>query len=462
MSDPESFEDLLKELDRSNPKTRQEPKVGERVSGTLVSIGEDYAFVDLGAKTEGRMEVALLRNPEGELTAQVGDRVEAAVSGKDSDTGTLLLGSQHGGKLHGLDEVRRAFQEGLPVQGQVTGAVKGGLEVQIAGVRAFCPASQADIRFMEDLSELVGQRLDFRVTKLEGGKRPNLVVSRRALLEEEQRIRAEQIRAELKEGAVLSGTVTSLKDYGAFVDLGGIEGMIHVSELAFGRVKHPSEVLSVGQPVEVAVLRIEPGQPGKEGGKGGGRPRDKIALSIRALSRDPWADAERDYPVGSRVSGTVSRVQPFGAFVELAPGIDGLVHISELGAERRVNHPGEILNPGDPVEATVLSVDLARRRIALTIAPGRAGAGEPAELREPPPGEGRRGPGRDDSGREGRREQSRPGGRDRGRPGGPERAQGRGQDWPQERDQERPQERPQERQIGSFGALLQESLKKGR
>ncbi len=360
MSTTESFEDLLKQFDRTHPGSQQgEPKVGDRVQGTLVSIGEDYAFVDLGGKTEGRMEIAALRNAEGELTAAVGDSVEAAVTGKDPDSGTLLLGSQHGHKYHGLEEVRQAYSQGLPVQGQVTGAVKGGLEVQVAGLRAFCPASQADIRFVEDLAEFVGQRLDFRITKLEGGRRPNLVVSRRALLEEEQRLRAEATRAQLKEGAVLTGTVTSLKDYGAFVDIGGLEGMVHVSELAFGHVKHPSEVLRVGQPVEVAVLRIEPAQ--------GGRPQEKIALSVRALARDPWTDADQRFPVGAQVEGTVSRLQPFGAFVELEPGVDGLVHISELGAGRRINHPSEVLKVGDRVGARVLGVDLERRRISLTL-----------------------------------------------------------------------------------------------
>ena len=381
MSSGESFEDLLKQYDRAHPATGPGgPKVGERVRGTLVSIAEDYAFVDLGGKTEGRLEVAALRDAEGELTLAVGDTVEAAVTGTDPDSGTLLLGSQHGHKYHGLEEVRQAYSQGLPVQGQVTGAVKGGLEVQIAGLRAFCPASQADIRFVEDLAEFVGQRLDFRITKLEGGRRPNLVVSRRVLLEEEQRLRAEATRAQLKEGAVLSGTVTSLKDYGAFVDIGGLEGMIHVSELAFGRVQHPSEVLRVGQPVEVAVLRIEPAT--------GGRQAEKIALSIRALARDPWSDADQRFAVGTRVQGTVSRLQPFGAFVELEPGVDGLVHVSELGAGRRVNHPSEVLKVGDRVEASVLGVDMERRRISLTLDQEKGGEAlaEPAQPAAARPG----------------------------------------------------------------------------
>lgn len=411
MSSPESFEDLLKQFDQSQPAAkRSEHQVGDRVRGTLVSIGDDYCYIDLGGKTEGRMETAALRDAEGVLTVALGDTVEAAVTGKDADAQTLLLGTQHGHKIHGLEEVRQAYAQGLPVQGQVTGAVKGGVEVQVAGLRAFCPASQVDIRFVEDLSEFVGQRLDFRVTKLEGGRRPNLVLSRRALLEEEQKLRAEETRAQLNEGAVLSGTVTSLKDYGAFVDIGGIEGMIHVSQIAYGHIKHPSEVLRVGQPVEVSVLRIEPSPDGKS--------RERIALSVRALAQDPWSDADQRFPTGSRVQGAVSRLQPFGAFVELAPGIDGLVHISELGAGRRVNHPSEVLSLGQVVEATVLGVDLERRRISLSLDADKAFSEIPDVGHYAPA------------------------------------AKGSGADQGSTPDQ------AQERALGSFGALLQETLNK--
>jgi small subunit ribosomal protein S1 len=371
MSQTESFEDLLKQFDRTHPgSSTKEPAVGDKVRGVLVSIGEEYAFVDLGGKSEGRIEVSALKDAEGNLKSAVGDTVETHVTGKDEDSGMLLLGSQHGHRYHGIEEVEGAYRQGLPVQGQVSAAVKGGVEVQVAGLRAFCPASQVDIRFIEDLAELIGQRLDFRITKLEGGRRPNVVLSRKVLLEEEQRQRAEETRARLHEGAILSGVVTSLKDYGAFVDIGGLEGMIHISQLAFGHVKHPSEVLSIGQPVEVSVLRIDP----PSGPKG----REKIALSIRALARDPWQDAADSFPVGRRVSGTVSRLQPFGAFIELGSGIDGLVHISELGAGRRVGHPSEVLNVGDRVEATVLGVDTERRRISLSLDESKGSESEPS------------------------------------------------------------------------------------
>lgn len=373
MANTEDFEKLLGQFERTHADTKQgEPQVGDRVHGVIVSIGRDQAYVSLGTKSEGVIELSELTDADGEVKASVGDPVQSVVTGKDETTGMLLLGSQHSRHLHGSAELEQAYENQLPVEGQVTGVTKGGIEVQIAGVRAFCPASQVDVRYVEDLESFVGQKLAFRITKYQGGRHINLVVSRRALLEQEQQARAEQIRAQLEVGAVLSGTVTSLQDYGAFVDLGGVEGMIHVSELSFGRVKHPSEVLSVGQQLEVAVLRIEKTDNPKH--------PEKIALSLRALAKDPWQDVAQRYPVGSRVKGTISRLQPFGAFVELAEGIEGLVHVSELGAGRRVSHPHEVVNTGDPVEATVLSVDTEKRRIGLSLDasrhPGTEAAGE--------------------------------------------------------------------------------------
>jgi small subunit ribosomal protein S1 len=276
-----------------------------------------------------------------------------------------LLGSKQGRRMHGGPELEHAFQHHLPVEGLVSGVTKGGVEVQVGGMRGFCPASQLDLHFIEDLEALVGQRLAFRIIRYEGGRHGNVVVSRRELLEEERRALAEQTRARLEEGAVLQGTVTSLKEYGAFVDIGGIEGMVHISELAFGRVQHPKDVLAVGQQVEVMVLRIEhsadPRHP------------QKIALSLRALAKDPWQDVAQQFPVGGRVSGTVTRLQPFGAFVELAPGIEGLVHISELGAGRRISHPHEVLETGARVDATVLGVDVEKHRISLSLDAQRQG-----------------------------------------------------------------------------------------
>lgn len=360
MTDENDFEALLRELEKTEQAMLGDtPKVGEKVRGKVIDIGSEQVFVDLGGKAEASMDIANLKDADGLLTVAVGDPLEAVVASVDPETGALMLGSRHGRQLHGSAELEEAFRQGLPVEGHITATTKGGLEVQVAGHRAFCPASQADIRFVEDLSTLVGERCAFRVTKFEGGRRVNLVVSRRALLEEEQAARAAETRAQLQEGAVLTGTVTGMKEFGAFVDLGGVEGMVHVSELALGRVSHPEEVLSIGQQVEVAVLRIEQtGNPKRP---------EKISLSIRALAKDPWSDAADRYHPGTRVDGRITRTQPFGAFVELEPGLEGMVHISELGAERRIQHPDEVVQRGQRVSATVLTVEPERRRIGLSL-----------------------------------------------------------------------------------------------
>jgi small subunit ribosomal protein S1 len=355
MSNDDDFEAMLAEFDG-----RKDPQVGDRITGTIVSIGRDAVFVDLGAKSEGTLDLEQVMDEDGNVLVEVGQAIEATVLKKDDRAGSLVLRTRMTRSHRGLEELEQAFANELPVEGVVSATNKGGFEVQIGGLRAFCPVSQIDSKFVEDTEQFVGQRFSFRITKIEGGKRPNIVVSRRAILEEENRERAAQTRETLEVGAVLRGVVSSIKDYGAFIDIGGLEGMVHISELAFGRVNHPSDVLAPGQELEVVVLRIEKtGDP---------RRPEKIALSVRALDADPWQDAGDRFAPGTRIAGTVVRVQPFGAFVELAPGVEGLVHISELGAGRRVNHPREVVKVGDKVEATVLRVELDKRRIALSLA----------------------------------------------------------------------------------------------
>jgi small subunit ribosomal protein S1 len=359
MSDKEDFAALLGEYEQQASSRKRQPKIGDQVSGKVVSIEGDNVFIDLGGKTEGIIERGELTDSEGKLTVKAGDTVVSIVSGQDEATGTLLLGTQHAKRMHGSEALQQAYETQAPVEGHVTGTTKGGLEVEIGGTRAFCPASQIDLGYVEDLQAFIGQRLPFRITKFEMGRHSNLVVSRRVLLEEEQRALAAKTRAQLEVGAVMQGKVSALQDYGAFIDLGGIEGLVHVSELAFGRVEHPKELLSVGQLVEVSVLRIEPSN----------NPRhpEKISLSIRALERDPWLDVPTHFPVDTQVTGTVSRLQPFGAFIELVPGVEGLAHISELGAGRRISHPQEVLRVGDRVQVKVLSVEPEKRRIGLSL-----------------------------------------------------------------------------------------------
>lgn len=360
MKDNEDFAALLGEFEKERAGAgRRDPKVGDKVRGKIVSIQGESLFIDLGAKTEGVADIEEFADADGNLTVNIGDSVESVVSGRDEDSGTLLLGTRHARRLHGSEGLRQAFEQKLPVEGHISGTTKGGIEVEMSGVRAFCPASQVSNRYVEEMESLVGQRLAFRITKFEVGRHTNLVVSRRALLEEEERARAVETRARLEVGAVLQGTVTALKEFGAFVDLGGVQGMVHISELAFGHVRHPKEVLTVGQQIEVSVLRIEQSDNPKH--------PEKIALSLRALEKDPWQEAQQKFPAGAQVQGIVTRIQPFGAFVELSPGIDGLVHISELGAGRRVNHPQEVVKVGDRVNATVLGVDTEKRRISLSL-----------------------------------------------------------------------------------------------
>ncbi|MGE0638684.1 MAG: 30S ribosomal protein S1 [Thermoanaerobaculia bacterium] len=338
---------------------RTAPRVGDRLTATIVGFGEESAFVDLGRKAEGIVPLVQLVDDEGKRTVEIGDSVEGVVASIQDDV--VLLKVRAGRGPAAPEELRQAHAHGLPVDGTVQAVVKGGVEVMVSGLRAFCPVSQLDLRYVEDPAAFVGQRLTFRITRFEEGRgRPNLVLSRRVLLEEEAKARAEAARARIEVGKVVRGTVTSLATYGAFVDLGGIEGLLHISELGYGRVEHPQDVLSVGQEVEVLVKTIAP--PDARG-------RERISLSRRALSKDPWTEEAKRLTPGSRHTGRVARLEPFGAFVELAPGVDGLLHISELAelGKHEIRHPRDVLEAGQELEVTVLSVAPETRRIALAL-----------------------------------------------------------------------------------------------
>jgi small subunit ribosomal protein S1 len=375
------FAEILAEFEHDAPKKRDKTAVGGKVSGTILSISEEWVFVDLGAKSEGRIAAAELKDAEGNLTVKEGDTLEATVTGTDPESGALLLKRKAGGKGKRTEvsaEIKQAFESGLPVEGMVTGLNKGGAEVQVYGMRAFCPLSQLDLRYVEDPQRFVGQKLQFKVSRLEegnrGGRGPNIVLSRRALLEDEQQTKASETREKLQVGATLIGKVTSLTTYGAFVDLGGIEGMLHVSEIGHSRTAHPQDVFQVGQEVEVQVIKIEKGKDEK-------RP-ERISLSRRALEKDPWRDAVSRFPEGTETTGKVARTETFGAFVELAPGLEGLVHISEIGGGRRLNHAKEAVQPGQEVQVRVLGVDTARRRISLSMSAAGGGGGDRSERSE--------------------------------------------------------------------------------
>ncbi len=377
----DDFAALLAEYEQVSPTAkRREPRTGDQVHGRVISIGRDAVFVDFGGKSDGMIELLELRDADGKVQVAVGDEIDATVAdgAGNSKSGCVILRVRMSGKA-GDAELGSAFEHGFPVEGTVSGVVKGGLEVQVAGVRGFCPQSQIELRPVDDLSVYVGQKLPFRITRYEPGPRPNVVVSRRALLEVEQAKVAAETRGKLVPGVVLKGRVTSLKDYGAFVDIGGIEGMLHVSELGFSRVAHPSEALRVGEEIEVVVLKItdHDGDP---------RRPQKISLSRKALGKDPWADVAARFTEGQKASGTVVRLEAFGAFVELAPGVEGLVHISELSQKRKLRHAKDALKVGQALDVIILGLYAAERRISLGLGEATAATGgDDAPSTAPPP-----------------------------------------------------------------------------
>lgn len=336
---------------------KEEPKIGEKATGTILSIGEDAIFVDLGAKSEGIVERHEVTDDDGALTVAVGEEITGVISGRD-DSGSLVLRVRAARGEAARQELRGAYEQRIPVEGLVSAVIKGGVEVTVAGMRAFCPISQLSDRYVENAEDFLGKRMDFRIQRFEdSGRHTNLVVSHRALIEEENARRAEVLREKLVVGAVLDGTVTSIAGYGAFVDLGGLEGLLHVSQMAHHRIEDPHQVVSEGQTLKVQVTKIEPAK--KEGQS------ERISLSIRALQNDPWDDVQERFPIGSEHDGRVTRLETYGAFVELTPGVEGLVHVSQLGSEDHVRHAREVLELGQTTKVRVLDLDLAKRRISL-------------------------------------------------------------------------------------------------
>jgi small subunit ribosomal protein S1 len=355
----QDFASLLAEFEQRDTGERRQLSVGDNVRARITRMGQESVVVEIsGTRAEGMIDLDQLRDSDGNLTVKVGDEIEARVVEDMGKAGCVVLRKAMARGPEAKAELAQAAQLGLTVEGTVTAVNKGGVDVLVAGVRGFCPISQLEARHVEDANAYVGRKLQFRVTRYDVDRRgDNLVVSRRALLEEEARSRAEKVRGKLTVGAVLPGVVATIKDFGAFIDLGGIEGMLHVSELGFSRGQRPSEVLSVGQQLEVQVLKIEKTTDPK-------RP-ERISLSLKSMQRDPWDDMRDRFPPGTQVVGKVVRVEPFGAFVELSPGVDGLLHTSELASGKQVRHAREVCKVGDSLTVTVLALDHERRRLSL-------------------------------------------------------------------------------------------------
>jgi small subunit ribosomal protein S1 len=355
----QDFASLLAEFETRDKAAGKRLGIGDSVRAKIVRLGHESAVVEIvGSTAEGMIQLDQLRDGDGNLTVKPGDEIEARVAEDMGKAGCVVLRRAMARGPEAKAELAQAAELGLTVEGTVTAVNKGGVDVLVAGVRGFCPISQLEARHVVDANEYVGRKLQFRVTRYDVDRRgANLIVSRRALLEEEARGRAEKTRARLTVGAVMPGVVATIKDFGAFVDLGGIEGMLHVSELGFSRNQRPSEVLSVGQQLEVQVLKIEKTDDPK-------RP-ERISLSLKSMQRDPWDDIREKFPAGTQVTGKVVRVEPFGAFVELLPGVEGLLHSSELASGKQVRHARDVCKVGDSLTVTVLALDHERRRLSL-------------------------------------------------------------------------------------------------
>ncbi len=345
----ESFAELFEQSQTFLAKL----KPGAIVIGTIVEVRSDVVVINAGLKSEGIVPIEQFRNDAGELDVKVGDEVKVALEYLENGFGETVLSREKAKRSMVWDELEEALQANATITGRISGKVKGGFTVDIKDVRAFLPGSLVDVRPVRDPVYLEGKELEFKLIKLDR-KRNNVVVSRRAVVESEHSEEREQLLEKLVEGAVLKGVVKNLTDYGAFVDLGGIDGLLHITDMAWKRVRHPSEVVEVGAELDVRVLKYD-------------KERNRVSLGLKQLGEDPWDNIARRYPANTRVFGKVSNVTDYGAFVEIEPGVEGLVHVSEMDWTNKNVNPSKVVQVGDEMQVMVLDVDEERRRISLGI-----------------------------------------------------------------------------------------------
>ena len=343
----ESFAELFEQSQTNLAKL----KPGAIVTGTVVEVRGDVVVINAGLKSEGIVPIEQFRNDAGEIDVGVGDEVKVALDSIENGFGETVLSREKAKRAMVWDELEQALEKNETITGRISGKVKGGFTVDIKDVRGFLPGSLVDVRPVRDSAYLGGKELEFKLIKLDR-KRNNVVVSRRAVVESEYSVEREQLLEKLQEGAILKGVVKNLTDYGAFVDLGGIDGLLHITDMAWKRVRHPSEVVEVGQELDVRVLKYD-------------RERNRVSLGLKQLGEDPWDNIARRYPANTRVFGKVSNVTDYGAFVEIEPGVEGLVHVSEMDWTNKNVNPSKIVQVGDEVQVMVLDVDEERRRISL-------------------------------------------------------------------------------------------------
>ncbi len=338
-----SFEEMYEE-------SVKDVKVGGVVKGKVIQINPDSAVIDIGYKSEGQVPLNQFTDAQGNCTLKVGDEVDVFLERYEDENGNIQLSRIKAERLKVWEDIKRIYDEELSIPGTITGKVKGGLSVDI-GVPAFLPGSQIDLKPIRNLDKLIGETFDFRVLK-HNQKRNNVVISRRALLEKEREALKEVLLTKLQEGAVLQGIVKNITDYGAFIDLGGLDGLLHITDISWGRVNHPSERLTVGSEVTVKIIKYD-------------EEKQRVSLGMKQLKEDPWASAGEKYPEEAKVKGKVLSIKDYGAFVEIEEGIESLVHVSEMSWTKKIKHPSQVVSVGDEIEAIVLSVDIEKRRISL-------------------------------------------------------------------------------------------------
>ena len=336
------FEESLKEL---------ETRPGAIVRGTIVSIEKDIVLVDAGLKSESAIPAEQFKNSKGDLEIAVGDQVDVALDAVEDGFGETILSREKAKRHEAWVELEKAYEEKATVIGVINGKVKGGFTVEVNSVRAFLPGSLVDVRPVRDTAHLEGKELEFKVIKLDA-KRNNVVVSRRAVIEEENSAERDTLLQTLDEGVEVKGIVKNLTDYGAFVDLGGVDGLLHITDMAWKRVKHPSEIVSVGDEINVKVLKFD-------------KEKSRVSLGMKQMGNDPWEEIANRYPEGAKLTGQVTNLTDYGCFVEIQEGVEGLVHVSEMDWTNKNIHPSKVVNLGDSVEVMVLEIDEERRRISL-------------------------------------------------------------------------------------------------
>ncbi len=344
----ESFADLFEESLNSTPM-----QPGKIVTGTVVNVGPDVVMVNAGLKSEGAIPVSEFLDENGEVTVSIGDLVDVSLEALEDGFGATQLSRDKAKAAEAWTKLEHAFEAGETVTGMISGKVKGGFTVDLENIRAFLPGSLVDVRPIRDTSHLEGKDLEFKLIKLDR-PRNNIVVSRRAIMEEENSAEREALLETLEEGKVVKGIVKNLTDYGAFVDLGGIDGLLHITDMAWKRVKHPSEVVAIGDEIEVQVLKFD-------------KERERVSLGLKQMGDDPWKDIARRYPNSTRIHGKVTNIADYGCFVEIEDGVEGLVHMSEMDWTNKNVHPSKLVSLGDEVEVMVLDIDAERRRISLGI-----------------------------------------------------------------------------------------------